>query len=195
MKNLFKYNKETIQFEKVKKKSYAKVILVLLSSLCILFVIGWLSGTNSYIVNKITHNTKQTDTVYVEAQPFSEEALIDLLRKTNIKYPYIVLAQAKIESGNFTSKIFKSNHNLFGMKEPNVRTTTALGTKSGHAYYSDWVSSVYDYAMFQNNRMQGVDSESEYYAKLADGYAADSTYAVVIKKTVDSLKLKKYFQE
>lgn len=195
MKNLFKYNKETIQFEKVKKKSYAKVILVLLSSLCILFVIGWLSGTNSYIVNKITHNTKQTDTVYVEAQPFSEEALIDLLRKTNIKYPYIVLAQAKIESGNYTSKVFKENNNLFGMKEPNLRTTTALGTKNNHAYYTSWISSVYDYAMFQNNRMHGVDSESEYYARLSDGYAADSTYAVVIKKTVDSLKLKKHFQE
>jgi len=195
MKNLFKYNKETIQFEKVKKKSYAKVILVLLSSLCILFVIGWLSGTNSYIVNKITHNTKQTDTLYIEAQPFSEEALIDLLRSINIKYPYIVLAQAKIESGNFTSRIFKQNHNLFGMKQPRIRTTTALGTRLGHAYYSNWESSVYDYAMFQNYRMQGVESELEYYAKLADGYAEDSSYAVIIKKTVDSLKLKKHFQE
>jgi uncharacterized FlgJ-related protein len=194
MKNLFKYNRETLQFEKVKKKSYAKVILVLLSSLCILFIIGWLSGTNKYIINRIV-NTAKVDTVYVSAQAFSEEALIDLLRGSNIKYPHIVLAQAKIESGNYTSKIFKENNNLFGMKEPNVRTTTALGTKSGHAYYSDWVSSVYDYAMFQNNRMQGVNSESEYYAKLADGYAADSTYASVIKKTVDSLKLKKYFQE
>lgn len=194
MKNLFKYNRETLQFEKVKKKSYAKVILVLLSSLCILFIIGWLSGTNKYIINRIV-NTAKVDTVYVSAQAFSEEALIDLLRGSNIKYPHIVLAQAKIESGNYTSKIFKENNNLFGMKKPNIRTTTALGTKSGHAYYSDWVSSVYDYAMFQNNRMQGVNSESEYYAKLADGYAADSTYASVIKKTVNSLKLKKYFQE
>ena len=195
MKNLFKYNKETLEFQKVQKKSYAKVILVLLSSLIILFVIGWVSGTNSYIINKITHNTKQTDTLYVEAQPFSEEALIDLLRSINIKYPYIVLAQAKIESGNFTSRIFKQNNNLFGMKEPNLRTTTALGTKNNHAYYTSWISSVYDYAMFQNNRMHGVDSESEYYAKLAGGYAADSTYAVIIKKTVDSLKLKNHFQE
>lgn len=195
MKNLFKYNKETLEFQKVQKKSYAKVILVLLSSFIILFVIGWVSGTNSYIINKITHNTKQTDTLYVEAQPFSEEALIDLLRSINIKYPYIVLAQAKIESGNYTSKVFRENNNLFGMKEPNLRTTTALGTKNNHAYYTSWISSVYDYAMFQNNRMHGVDSESEYYAKLADGYAADSTYAVIIKKTVDSLKLKKHFQE
>ena len=194
MKNLFRYNKETLEFQKVKRKSYAKVIGITCIALVVLFLMGWLSGTNKYIINQIV-NSHKVDTVYVQTQPFSEEALIDLLRSSNIKYPYIVLAQAKIESGNYTSKVFKENNNLFGMKEPNVRTTTALGTKNSHAYYLDWVSSVYDYAMFQNNRMQGVDSESEYYAKLADGYAADSTYAAVIKKTVDSLKLKKHFQE
>ncbi len=194
MKNLFRYNKETLEFQRVKKKSYAKVIGITCIALVVLFLIGWLSGTNKYIVNQIV-NSHKVDTVYVQTQPFSEEALIDLLRSSNIKYPYIVLAQAKIESGNYTSKVFRENNNLFSMKEPNVRTTTALGTKNSHAYYSDWVSSVYDYAMFQNNRMQGVDSESKYYAKLADGYAADSTYAAVIRKTVDSLKLKKHFQE
>ena len=195
MKNLFKYNKETLEFQKVQKKSYVKLSLVILFTIIILLLIGWLSGTNNYIINRITHKTQVVDTVQVQGIAFSEEALIDLLRSSNIKYPYIVLAQAKIESGNFTSRIFKQNNNLFGMKEPNLRTTTALGTKNNHAYYTSWISSVYDYAMFQNNRMHGVDSESEYYAKLADGYAADSTYAVIIKKTVDSLKLKKHFQE
>jgi hypothetical protein len=195
MKNLFKYNKETLEFQKVKKKSYVKLSLVILFTIIILLLIGWLSGTNNYIINRITHKTQVVDTVQVQGIAFSEEALIDLLRSSNIKYPYIVLAQAKIESGNYTSKVFRENNNLFGMKEPKIRTTTALGTRFGHAYFSNWESSVYDYAMFQNYRMHGVDSESEYYAKLADGYAEDSTYAVIIKKTVDSLKLKKHFQE
>ena len=194
MKNLFRYNKETLEFQKVKRKSYVKLSLVILFTIISLLLLCRSLYNNSYIINHIKHNNT-VDTVYMETIPFSEEALIDLLRKSNIKYPYIVLAQAKIESGNYTSKVFRENNNLFGMKEPNVRTTTALGTKNSHAYYSDWVSSVYDYAMFQNNRMQGVDSESKYYAKLADGYAADSTYAAVIRKTVDSLKLKKHFQE
>jgi hypothetical protein len=195
MKNLFKYNKETLEFQKVKKKSYVKLSLVILFTIIILLLIGWLSGTNNYIINRITHKTQVVDTVKVQGIAFSEEALIDLLRSSNIKYPYIVLAQAKIESGNFTSRIFKQNNNLFGMKEPKIRTTTALGTRFGHAYFSNWESSVYDYAMFQNYRMRDVDSELEYYAKLADGYAEDSTYAFIIKKTVDSLKLKKHFQE
>lgn len=195
MKNLFKYNKETLEFQKVKKKSYVKLSLVILFTIIILLLIGWLSGTNNYIINRITHKTQVVDTVKVQGIAFSEEALIDLLRSSNIKYPYIVLAQAKIESGNFTSRIFKQNNNLFGMKEPKIRTTTALGTRFGHAYFSNWESSVYDYAMFQNYRMRDVNSELEYYAKLADGYAEDSTYAFIIKKTVDSLKLKKHFQE
>ncbi len=122
MKNLFRYNKETLEFQRVKKKSYAKVIGITCIALVVLFLIGWLSGTNKYIVNQIV-NSHKVDTVYVQTQPFSEEALIDLLRSSNIKYPYIVLAQAKIESGNYTSKVFRENNNLFGMKEPNVRTT------------------------------------------------------------------------
>ena len=149
--------------------------------------------TKSHIVDTMTEYEKVL--LVEEVNKFSDEKLQGKIKELGFKYPHIVMAQAILETGNFKSPVFRENHNLFGMKEPNVRTTTALGTKNSHAYYSDWVSSVYDYAMFQNNRMQGVDSESKYYAKLADGYAADSTYASVIRKTVDSLKLKKHFQE
>lgn len=195
MNNLFKYNKETLEFEKVKKRSYVKVGVVAFVTIISLLIIGWLSGTNTYIINHITHKTQVSDTVKVHGDVFSEDALIELLKSTNVRYPYIVLAQAKIESGNYTSLIFKQNHNLFGMKQARKRTTTCLGTLNGHAYYTDWISSVYDYAMYQNNMMCNIDSESEYYAKLGDNYAADSTYAATIKNTVDTYKLKRLFEE
>ena len=38
-----------------------------------------------------------------------------------------ITAQAAHETGNFTSKIFKENNNLFGMKKPAVRKTYAIG--------------------------------------------------------------------
>ena len=87
MKNLFKYNKETLEFQKVQKKSYVKLSLVILFTIIILLLIGWLSGTNNYIINRITHKTQVVDTVQVQGIAFSEEALIDLLRSSNIKYP------------------------------------------------------------------------------------------------------------
>jgi hypothetical protein len=54
-----------------------------------------------------------------------------------------IMSQAAHETGNFTSNIFKSNNNLFGMKY--VSTRFAEGEKNGYAYYKDLEQSVLDY--------------------------------------------------
>ena len=41
-----------------------------------------------------------------EEKEFSEEKLIEKIHRLNFKFPHIVLAQAKLESGNFKSAIF-----------------------------------------------------------------------------------------
>ena len=117
MKNIFKYNKETLSFEKLKTKTYINIIIYSVSILSLLFTLGWLSGTNKYIVNKWTHKVEVTDTLLMCKEKFSEKALVNLLVSCNVKFPHIVLAQAKLESGNYSSKMFKVNHNLFGMKK------------------------------------------------------------------------------
>ena len=47
---------------------------------------------------------------------FSEENLKEYICLKKIKHPEIVYAQALIETGGFTSTIYKQNNNLFGMK-------------------------------------------------------------------------------
>ena len=69
---------------------------------------------------------------------FSPEALEKYLSELNIRHADIVYSQAKLESGNFSSKIFKENNNLFGMKRARQRATTATGENRGHATYSSW---------------------------------------------------------
>lgn len=49
----------------------------------------------------------------------------------------ILVAQSLHETGNFKSKVFRENNNLFGMKEASVRPETADGTRNGHAFYSN----------------------------------------------------------
>ena len=58
------------------------------------------------------------------------------------------LAQSAFETGNWTSKIFIENHNLFGMKFPKIRETTAIGEKYGHAVYNSVQDSVRDYILY-----------------------------------------------
>lgn len=189
MKNVFVFNEKTLGLEKPKNKIYIAILVVL----GLLFMLGWFTGTNNYIINKINHTTEVTDTMLVHGEKFSEEALIRLLKDCHIKYPHIVLAQAKLESGDFKSKMFRQNFNMFGMKLARQRITTALGEKSGHAYYRDWIDGVHDYGMYQSAIMCNVNNEVEYFTKLDERYAEDTTYISKLKHIIEVQKLKDIF--
>ena len=189
MKNVFVFNEKTLGLEKPKNKIYIAILVVL----GLLFMLGWFTGTNNYIINKINHTTEVTDTMLVHGEKFSEEALIRLLKDCHIKYPHIVLAQAKLESGDFKSKMFRQNFNMFGMKLARQRITTALGEKSGHAYYRDWIDCVHDYGMYQSAMMCNVNNEVEYFTKLDERYAEDTTYISKLKHIIEVQKLKDIF--
>lgn len=124
---------------------------------------------------------------------FSEELFIEMLQDLNVKYPYIVLAQARIESGHYSSRIFKENHNLFGMKQANRRINTAEGTQYGHAFYQTWRESVYDYAFYQSRYLSSATTEEEYYYIIGKSYAEDPKYISKLKNEVQKNNLKSKF--
>lgn len=115
---------------------------------------------------------------------FNQEKLKNYLKSLNIKYIDIVIAQSKIETGYYTSDIFKENHNLFGMKEAKLRPTTALGTNNAHAFYTGWRESCQDYALFQASYLRNITSEKEYLEYLKQNYAQDSSYVNKIIKLI-----------
>jgi hypothetical protein len=113
---------------------------------------------------------------------FSKENLARLIYTLKIAHPDIVMAQAIIESGNFKSNIFKENNNLFGMKMPEYRKTTAIGINRGHAVYRNWRESVIDYALWQGKRARY--STTNQYLRRLRSYAADPNYITKIKKRI-----------
>jgi hypothetical protein len=129
-----------------------------------------------------------------EKNKFGEDKLVEELKRLNIKFPYIVMAQSIIETGHWKSKIFKENHNLFGMKQANVRINTASGTQHNHAYYETWMESIYDYAFYQCRYLGGIRTEAEYYAYLGSSYAEAPNYISAIKSTIEKEKLKDLFK-
>lgn len=123
----------------------------------------------------IIENTSIKDTL-----EFRDEFL-NLLFDMRVEHPYIIYAQAVIESADFTSIIFKENNNMFGMKMPERRTTLAIGVNKGHAAYKTWRDCVIDYALYQSIYLKGL-SEDEYFAKLERMYAEDEMYINKIKQ-------------
>ena len=130
-----------------------------------------------------------------EENKFSEENLIEEISKLNFKYPYIVLAQAILETGNYGSKIFKENNNLFGMKEARVRLNLAKGTQYGHAYYDDWKESLTDYALWYSTFAYKCKNENQLYTLLNQQYAEANYYPQALKRIIKKQQLKSKFNK
>ncbi len=130
--------------------------------------------------------TQPTQPTQVTEQEFSD-SLLEYIYEMRIEHPYVVYAQALKESARFTSNIYKENHNLFGMKVPERRSTVVIGVNRGHAVYLDWKMSVIDYALFQEAYMSGL-SEDEYLVRLGRIYASDTNYEKDLRKLLNAIR-------
>jgi flagellum-specific peptidoglycan hydrolase FlgJ len=113
---------------------------------------------------------------------FSESSMINLAKSLGVKYIDIMVAQARIETGWYTSKIFIHNNNLFGMKLPERRLTTAIGSDRGHAQYISWQQSVADYKIWQSKVLIKNKSRRKYLSYIGRTYAENGNYINLIKK-------------
>lgn len=109
-----------------------------------------------------------------------EDSVYTYIIELNIKHPDVVLKQAKIESGNFKSKIFIENNNMFGFKKAYKRANTQIGVNRGHATYNSWQECIIDYALYQTYSAKNLSKE-EYINFLGKHYAEDPNYKNLIR--------------
>ena len=133
------------------------------------------------VLSKTNQNNYEIITQVIS---FSELNVYKQLVKIGVAYPDVVLAQAKIETGNFTSKIFRENNNMFGMKLPERRQTTAVGENRNHAKYTDWIQSIKDYKLWQDKMIHRAPTKRAYLAYLKRNYAEDKNYIKKIKQII-----------
>lgn len=134
----------------------------------------------------------KTQRVYVKyTDHFSEKKLKAFLKESNVKFPHIVFAQARLESANFTSNLFLKHHNMFGMRIASSRPVSYnYVTDSNFAGYRTWKESVLDYIFYQCCFMRDIDTEEEYYSTLSKKYCQENTYDTKIKELA-----KEYFRK
>lgn len=131
-------------------------------------------------INKVVRVNKVVYSAVVDL-PFSEDNFMIVMKRFGIRFPEIVLAQAKLETGSFSSKIFRENNNLFGMKVARTRLCVAKGERRGHANYEHWTYSVMDYALYQSTYAKRVRTRDGYLRFLSRGYAENDKYIESIK--------------
>ena len=112
------------------------------------------------------------DTLYVKRTivPLNEENVLAELKKQKIPHANIVLAQSKIETGQYTSRVCRDNKNLFGIRKGNK-----------YKKYNNWKESITDYKKLISSRYKGGD----YYKFLEDiKYAENPLYTEILKGAV-----------
>jgi hypothetical protein len=191
MKNIFKINPDTLELQSF--SVFGKIITIVTAVSIILgstsLYVGYNLGRNTLI--SLTDEEKLI--IIQEYNKFNEDKLIDKLKELNVNFPYIALAQAKLETGNYTSKIFRESNNLFGMKEAKSRITTAKGTQFNHAYYESWTESVYDFAFHQCRYLPNIKNEEQYFQYLGQNYAEDPNYINRLKDIINKENIKSKF--
>lgn len=179
------FDDKTLEFRDITKSLTLLVVIGLIS------VITFTSLIVIHMVQKNIIITEETRTIILnEHNQFSRDKLKEYVLELNIKFPYIVLAQAELETGGFKSRVFKENNNLFGMREAKQRPTTNKGTENNHAYYDSWRESVVDYALFSAQFLSDIKTENQYFQYLKENYAEDSTYVSKLKQIISKKALK-----
>ena len=109
------------------------------------------------------------DTIRVGDVNLSDTGIARELVKHECVLPAVAIAQARIETGNYTSKVCLANKNLFGIKFH--KCEYVLGTNLNHASYKSYRDNIKCYIHIQNRYLRNIDGK----------YAEAKNYISVIK--------------
>jgi hypothetical protein len=102
--------------------------------------------------------------------PLTDSAILGELIKNKCVLPNVALAQFKIESSHYTSRICRENKNIAGIRTS--RSQYVAGKKHDHCVYKTYKDCIKDYVLIQNRYLDKIDGK----------YAEASGYVELIKR-------------
>ncbi len=147
---------------------------------CLLLIgifIGTLYGRYLTPYNQMLPSLSNKDTVVIydtivekSIPPLNAKNVLKELKKQKIPHAEIVLAQSKLETGDYTSKLCKTHNNIFGLKK---------GDK--YRKYDNYVACISDYKKRISSKYKG----GSYYRFLENlKYAEDPEYTQKLKNMI-----------
>lgn len=117
----------------------------------------------------------ESPTPIKEAKPLTIANLYEEIRRQGLKFPKIVLAQALLESGNFSSRLAREQNNLFGLRLRN-------GSYASFDHWSESVTAYRDWVQYKHR------PKEDYYVFLSRiRYATMKGYIYKVKEIVRQL--------
>ena len=111
----------------------------------------------------------------------------ECIKKHRIKFSYIALAQAKLESGNrHNSNLAEKSNNILGLRVAAQRYTFATNYHDygSFAEYESVEDCIKDYKAWQIQNAFFITTTEDYFSLLSKHYAEDSNYINTLKKII-----------
>ena len=180
-----------------KKRQYTLIICILgfitILNLTLALVMAKIADNKERIIEELSIKIKQDESIlsleysigywFINTpEEINDTVLYQFLLDNNAWYPDILLKQAKIESANYTSDVYKNTNNLYGMKKAGKRQTTQVNnTYKGYGCYNNWCLSVLDRMLWDVFVFKGEKPSREKYLKAMTIYAEDKNYLTKLK--------------
>lgn len=142
--------------------------------LLILFCFISMSFHNEY---RIPRDIEICDTSFLQSRELNDSILYLALIHYNVKHPKAVLAQAKLESGNYTSYHCRVGNNFLGLYN---------SRKKEYFKFNHWTDCVQGYKDMIEYKLK--DGEDYYDFLIRIGYAEDPSYVYKVKQIENNLE-------
>jgi uncharacterized FlgJ-related protein len=135
---------------------------------------------------KIKIEVQPIDTILVDTlididDTFSVINLKKYLEQIKAPHARVIYSIAKHES-HFSSNLFRSHNNMFGMKNPKRRPTLSTHKGDGWAKFEHWTQSIDDFILYMKFTGGYEVSEKQFLAKIDSRYANRSGYSITLRK-------------
>ena len=119
---------------------------------------------------RLLHHKKLVQITHKKNLEINDSNLIQVCKMQGVVEPEIVLAQAKLETGNYTSDVFIENNNLFGLYDSN---------NNEYYKFNSWEESVKAYKDLVQSKLQKNEDYYQFLVRI--GYAEDPKYIKKVK--------------
>lgn len=144
----------------------------------ILFSFVFMSFHVENYSSKPTRKSVTCDTSFLMSKELNDSILYLALVHYKVKNPKAVLAQAKLESGNFTSSHYVTRNNFLGLYNSQKRE---------YYKFDHWTDCIISYKAMIEYRLKDGENYYKFLSRIR--YASDPSYIDKVKLIENNLKL------
>lgn len=120
-------------------------------------------------------------TVPIDKLELNKDNFFLVCKIYDIKFPEIVYAQARLESGNFKSKLFQTKNNFLGLYNSRIKDFYE---------FDHWTDCLLGYRDLLQFKYNGDDNQETYYKFLKDlPYAMDPEYIQKVRRITENVRV------